>query len=164
LATDPRDEHAVKRFIETFASALVDAGMPQMPSLVFAALLATDTEGLTATDMAERLQVSRAAISGAVNYLAQVGLIARERQPGTRRQRYVLKNPTWYEAVARREQVLNQWITTTRDGVQALGPTTPAGQRLAESLAFFEFLSDELRGVLERWQQKRPSQPPPTAT
>jgi DNA-binding transcriptional regulator GbsR (MarR family) len=164
LAADRRDGSAVRQFIESFASALVDAGMPQMPSLVFAALLATDTEGLTANDLADQLQVSRAAISGAVNYLAQVGLIARERQPGARSRRYVLKNPTWYEAVARREQVLNQWITTTRDGVQALGPTTPAGQRLAESLAFFEFLSDELRGVLARWQQKRPNQPPPAAT
>jgi DNA-binding transcriptional regulator GbsR (MarR family) len=164
LPADARDERAVNRFIESFASALVDAGMPQMPSLVFAALLATDTDGLTATDLAGGLQVSRAAISGAVNYLAQVGLIARERQAGMRSQRYVLKNPTWYEAVARREQVLNQWITTTRDGVQALGPTTPAGQRLAESLAFFEFLSDELRGLLERWQQKRPNQPPRTVT
>lgn len=164
MAADRRDGSAVRQFIESFASALVDAGMPQMPSLVFAALLATDTEGLTANDLADQLQVSRAAISGAVNYLAQVGLIARERQPGARSRRYVLKNPTWYEAVARREQVLNQWITTTRDGVQALGPTTPAGQRLAESLAFFEFLSDELRGVLARWQQKRPNQPPPAAT
>jgi len=164
LAADRRDGRAVHRFIESFASALVDAGMPQMPSLVFAALLATDTDGLTANDLADQLQVSRPAISGAVNYLAQVGLIARERQPGARSRRYVLKNPTWYEAVARREQVLNQWITTTRDGVQALGPTTPAGQRLAESLAFFEFLSDELRGVLARWQQKRPNQPPPAAT
>jgi DNA-binding transcriptional regulator GbsR (MarR family) len=164
LTAERRDEHAVHRFIESFASALVDAGMPQMPSLVFAALLATDTEGLTATHLADQLEVSRAAISGAVNYLAQVGLVTRERQPGTRSHRYVLKNPTWYEVVARREQILDQWITTTRDGVQALGPTTPPGQRLAESLAFFEFLSDELRGVLARWQQKRLNQRPPTAT
>lgn len=164
MSADHRDDLAVNRFIENFASALVDAGMPQMPSLVFAALLAAHFEGLTATQLADQLQVSRAAISGAVNYLAHVDLVARERQPGSRSYRYVLKNPTWYEAVARREQVLNRWISTTRDGVQALGPTTPAGQRLAESLAFFEFLSDELHGLLARWQQKRPSQPPPTTT
>ncbi len=164
MSADDRDDRGVRQFIESFASALVDAGMPQMPSLVFAALLATDTEGLTATQLADQLQVSRAAISGAVNYLAHVDLIARERQPGSRSHRYVLKNPTWYEAVARHEQVLNRWITTTRDGVQALGPTTPAGKRLAESLAFFEFLSDELRELLARWAKTRTNQRPPTAT
>ena len=103
--------------------------------------------------------MSRAAISGAVKYLAQVGLVSRQRQPGSRRHRYVLQNPTWYEAVARREQVLDRWITTTRDGVNALGPATPAGERLAESLAFFEFLSEELRGILTRWEARRVARP-----
>lgn len=153
-----RDEEEVRRFVESFASALVDAGMPQMPALVFVALLATDGGGLTADELAAQLQVSRAAISGAVNYLGHVGLTTRERQPGTRRQRYVLQNPTWYEVIARRERILDRWIATTREGVNALGPTTPAGQRLAESLAFFEFLSTELHDLLARWREHRSDQ------
>jgi len=150
-----RDEAAVHRFVESFASALVDAGMPQMPALVFVALLASDEGGLTAEELATQLQVSRAAVSGAVKYTGQVGLTTRERQPGTRRHRYVLESPSWYELVARRERVLERWIATARDGVDALGPTTPAGQRLGESLAFFEFLRDELSSVLVRWQERR---------
>jgi predicted transcriptional regulator len=51
-----------------------------MPALMFVSLLATDDDGLTADELAARLQVSRAAISGAVNYLAPLGLITRERQ------------------------------------------------------------------------------------
>jgi len=125
-------ENAVGRFVESFASALVEAGVPHMPALVFAALLATDAGGLTADELATQLQVSRAAISGAVNYLGRVGLTTRERQPGTRRYRYVLQDPTWYELVARRERILDRWIATTREGVDALGPSTPAGQRLAD--------------------------------
>ena len=151
-----RDEQAVQRFVEGFASALVDAGMPHMPALVFVALLATDAGGLTADDLAAQLQVSRAAISGAVRYLGHVGLTSRERQPGTRRHRYVLQNPTWYELIARREQLLDRWIATTREGVDALGATTPSGQRLAESLAFFEFLHHELHAILARWRARAP--------
>ncbi len=154
-----RDEEGVRRFIESFASALVDAGMPQMPALVFVALLATDQGGLTAEELAAQLQVSRAAISGAVKYTGQVGLTTRERQPGTRRQLYVLESPTWYDLVARRGRVLDRWIATAREGVDALGPTTPAGQRLAESLAFFEFLRDELQSVVARWQERRAEHP-----
>jgi len=150
-----RDQQAVRRFIESFASALVDAGMPHMPALVFVALLANDDGGMTAEELASQLQISRAAISGAVNYLGRVGLTTRERQPGSRRHRYVLQNPTWYEVIARREQILDRWIATTREGVDVLGPTTPAGQRLVESLAFFEFLSEELHMLLARWNEQR---------
>jgi predicted transcriptional regulator len=148
---------AVGRFVETFASSLVDAGMPHMPSLAFVALLTSDDGRLTADELASQLQVSRAAISGAVRYLSQVGLIVRERQPGSRRYLYALRDPTWYELVASREQLLDQWITTMRQGIEALGPRTPAGERLAESLAFFEFLRREMPAMLERWraQQRR---------
>jgi len=150
-----RDDEAVRRFVESFASTLVDSGLPHMPALVFVTLLATDAGGLTADELATRLQVSRAAISGAVNYLSHIELIARERQPGTRRHRYVLRDPTWYELVARRERLLDRWITTTREGITALGPPTPAGQRLTESLEFFEFLRAEMPAVLARWHKHR---------
>src|SRR5690242_16356652 len=118
---------AVSRFVESFAAALVDAGVPRMPALVFVTLLATDSGGLTASELAERLQVSRAAISGGITYLDRVGLTTRERQPGTRRHRHVLQDPTWYEAVVRRERLLDRWISVTRDGVDALGSASPAG-------------------------------------
>lgn len=159
MASPGRDENGVRRFVESFGAALVDAGMPQMPALAFVALLASDDGGLTAEELAAQLQVSRAAISGAVKYLAHVGLITRERQPGTRRHRYVLESPTWYELVSRRERVLDRWIAATREGVDALGPTTPAGQRLSESLAFWEFLRDEMRSILARWQERQ-TEPP----
>jgi ABC-2 type transport system ATP-binding protein len=71
-----RDEAAVRRFIEGFAAALADGGVPRMPARVFAALLATDSGRLTAAELGERLQVSPAAISGAVRYLTQVALVA----------------------------------------------------------------------------------------
>jgi predicted transcriptional regulator len=149
------NDEAVRRFVESFASALVEAGVPNMPALVFVTLLATDAGGLTADELAAQLQVSRAAISGAVNYLGPLGLITRERQPRTRRYRYVLQDPTWYELVARRERLLDRWIAATRNGVDALGASTPAGQRLAESLAFFEFLREEMPAMLARWRERQ---------
>lgn len=148
-----RGDAALTRFIESFASALVDAGVPHMPALVFVTLLAAEDGGLTAEELAARLRVSRGAISGAVNYLGHIALISRERQPGSRRHRYVLRDPTWYELVARRERVLERWIATTREGVKALGPETTAGRRLAESLEFFEFLSGEMPLMLARWRE-----------
>jgi len=155
IAVTRRAEPAVLRFVESFAAALVEAGVPHMPALVFVTLLATDAGGLTAEELATQLQVSRAAISGAVKYLDQVGLTSRERRPGSRRYLYVLRDPTWYTVVARRERILDRWIATTREGVDALGADTPAGRRLAESLAFFEFLRQEMPALLARWRERQ---------
>ncbi len=146
--------------MESFAAALVDAGLPHMPALVFVTLLATDTGGLTADELATQLQVSRAAISGAIKYLRHIGLTSRERQPGTRRYRYVLQDPTWYELVAGRERLLDRWIASTREGIDALGLASPAGQRLADSLAFFEFLREEMPALLARWREQHAANAP----
>ncbi|MEC4016442.1 hypothetical protein [Streptomyces sp. H27-D2] len=35
------------------------------------------------------------------------------------------------------------------------GADSPAGRRLSETLAFFEFLDKELEGVMERWRVHR---------
>jgi DNA-binding transcriptional regulator GbsR (MarR family) len=150
-----RDQRAVNEFIERFANSLVDAGVPQMPALVFVALLASDSGRLSAGELASQLRVSAGAVSGAVKYLQHVGLISRERAPGSRRHIYVLRDPTWYELVARREQLLDRWIANTRDGIDALGARTPAGRRLGESLAFFEFLRQEMPAILARWKEQR---------
>jgi predicted transcriptional regulator len=154
-----RDPDAILQFIDRFSAALVDAGVPQMPALVFVALLAADSGRLSAAELASQLRVSRAAISGAVNYLIPLGLISREREPGSRRHQYAIQDPTWYEFVGRREQLLDRWITHARAGIDALGTNTPAGQRLAESLAFFEFLRAEMPAMLARWRRQQATKP-----
>lgn len=150
-----RDTEAVLRFIERFASGLVDAGMARMPARVFVALLATDSGRLTAAELAEFLQVSPAAVSGAVRYLTQLNMVSREREPGSRRECYRLFDDVWYEASIRRDQVLARWEAAAREGIEALGHDTPAGIRLAETLAYIEFIEQELPQVLKRWRKRK---------
>jgi DNA-binding transcriptional regulator GbsR (MarR family) len=153
--TRKRDPQAVARFIERFASALVDAGMARMPARVFVALLASDAGRMSSSELAELLGVSPAAISGAVRYLTQVNLASREREPGSRRDYYRVHEDTWYNSALYREQMLTRWKSSATEGVEALGRATPAGARIARSLAFFEFLQGELPAILERWQQRQ---------
>ncbi|MFD7434786.1 GbsR/MarR family transcriptional regulator [Streptomyces sp. NPDC059861] len=150
-----RDRETVSRFVEHFAAQLVEAGMPRMPARVFAALLAADAGALTSAELGEQLQISPAAVSGAVRYLAQVHMVSREREPGSRRERYRVHGDQWYEALTNREAVLKRWEDALRDGVDTLGPDTPAGRRLAETLAFFEYLAGELDALMERWRAHR---------
>ncbi|MCX4866171.1 MarR family transcriptional regulator [Streptomyces sp. NBC_01369] len=150
-----RDEEAVSRFVERFASEMTEVGMQRMASRVFAALLADDDGSMTSAELAVALQISPAAVSGAVSYLTQVSMVGRERDPGSRRDRYRLIDEVWFSTFASRDRVLTRWESTLKEGVRILGEDTPAGARIAETVAFFEFLQAELVGMMDRWHEHR---------
>jgi predicted transcriptional regulator len=150
----PADE-GIRRFIERFALLLTEAGMPRMPSRVFACVLTEDSGRLTAPELAERLEASPAAISGAVRYLTQVGMLVREREPGARRDHYRLHEDLWSEMYSDRSGIMRRMEQAMAEGAELLGPDRPAGRRLDESRAFFAFLQQEMRSVMERWAEAR---------
>lgn len=154
-----RDDEAVRRFVERFALNLAEAGMPRMPARVFAALLSADDGRRTAAELAALLGVSPAAISGAVRYLTQLRMASRQREPGERVDHYRVSTETWYEAITRRDELLARWIQDLAEGVKAVGPDTPAGARLEETRAFFEFLRDEIPHVMAKWRTQRLAEP-----
>jgi DNA-binding transcriptional regulator GbsR (MarR family) len=150
-----QDPEAVRQFVERFASALTDAGLQRMPARVFSVLHGTDSGRLTAAEIAERLQVSPAAVSGAVRYLIHFNLIRREREPGSRRDHFVVENDSWYEAIVNRDEVILRWQKSAKEGIEVLGADTPAGRRMADSLAFFEFIHEELNEMVAKWQKAK---------
>jgi predicted transcriptional regulator len=151
-----RDEAAVVRFVEDLASALMEMGVPRMPARVFAALLTTDSGRLTAAELAAKLQISPAAVSGAVRYLIQVGMARRETEPGSRRHYYRAPDNVWDEVIGIRDHLMSRWTGVLRDGVAILGAATPAGERVADSVRFFEFVGSELPLVIRKWRERGP--------
>ena len=152
-----RDEAAVGIFVERFAELLVEAGMPRMPSRIFVRLLVTDSGRLSALELAEALQISPAAVSGGIRYLTQVDLVKRERPPGSRRDVYLVGHDTWHELLSQRDQQMLRWANSLRAGVGTLGESTPAGERIRESVEFFEFIAAEMPAMLERWRARHNS-------
>jgi DNA-binding transcriptional regulator GbsR (MarR family) len=150
-----RDEAEVQRFVERFADVLANTGWPRMAARVFVALLASDTGQMTSAELAERLQVSPAAVSGAVRYLTQLGLASRQREPGTRRDLYVVHDDVWYTATLRQDQVFRSFDESLRVGVKALGPGTRAAHRLVEVRSFFDYLGRELPKLYEQWEAQK---------
>jgi predicted transcriptional regulator len=144
-----------RRFVERFGLLLTEAGMPRMPARVFAAVLADDEGRLTAAEIAERLEVSPAAVSGAVRYLVQVGMLVRGREPGARRDDYRLHDHLWYEVYAYRGEMLRRWEQAMADGVELLGTGNPAGRRIEETREFFAFLQEELPAMMDRWRERQ---------
>lgn len=152
-AADERDREAVSRFHHDFVFTLLQMGFPRMPARVFVALITNDSGRLTAADLGQALQASPGAVSGAVRYLIQVGLVRREGEPGSRRHYYRVPDHWWDDVVAIRENLMGRWAAVMREGAVVLGADTPAGARVADSARYFEFLSSEMPEVMRRWRE-----------
>jgi MarR family len=144
------------RFVERFALVLRDSGMQPMPARVFAYVLADDADRYTAAELAEGLQVSPAAISGAVRQLVQIGFLVREREPGTRSDLYVLDDADlWTRFFTAELQALRRFQDIVTSGVEWLGTDRPGGRRLAETRDFLAFLHEVLADAVARWPEER---------
>jgi DNA-binding transcriptional regulator GbsR (MarR family) len=146
-------------YIERFAAVLMAAGFPPMPARVFVALLIAESGRLTAAELAAMLRISPAAVSGGVRYLIQLGLVHKERVPGSRRDYYRMPGNMWDDLLRMRDQVMSRWSAMVREGIDLVGPDTAAGARMAEQAAFLDFASAELAEVLSRWKQYRADRP-----
>jgi DNA-binding transcriptional regulator GbsR (MarR family) len=156
--TAQQSDAKVARFIEGLGSALTEAGFPRLPARVFAALLADEDGMMTASELADTLQVSPASISGAVRYLAQVHMLHREREPGSRRDVFVVRDDAWRDAMVNSRRTYDPILRVIAEGVQVLGgEETRAGSRLATSVDFLQFLSAEMEAIAGRWEEHRRS-------
>ena len=141
-------------FIDKFAAVLILAGFPPMPARVFAALQVTDSGRLSAAELVDLLQISPAAVSGAVRYLTGVGLVHKERVRGSRREYYRMPSDIWHQVLLLRNHVLIRWAALLKEGIDIVGSDTPAGRRMAGDVGFFEFLAAEMPALMARWDAR----------
>ena len=154
--TAKRDEAAMRAFVEQMARILADWGLPRMASRVLFVLMSADEQALTAGELAERLDVSPAAISGAVRYLIQINMVAREPVPGSRRDRYRLVDDSWYEVTLAKMTLIKTLADFADQGVRAAGGSrTPAGARLANMRDFYVFVQEALPELLDKWAARK---------
>jgi DNA-binding transcriptional regulator GbsR (MarR family) len=144
----------VLAYVERFASVLVAAGIPVMSARILAALHVTDSGRLSAAELGGMLQISPAAVSGAVRYLSGIGLVHKERVPGSRRDYYRMPPNVWQEVVRMQSLVVVRWSKMLAEGVDVVGPGTPAGERMAEYATFFDFVTGEYSGLLDSWEAR----------
>jgi DNA-binding transcriptional regulator GbsR (MarR family) len=155
---DPADHRTLLLAVERVAGLLTDAGMPRMASRVFAYALADDGDRYTATDFAEGLRVSPAAVSGAVRYLLDTRLLLKERVPGTRADLYrVYEDDVWSAIMTARLPMLRMWEQTVAEAAEMIGPNHRGGRRLRETEAYFRFTREEMESTIQRWKIYRKS-------
>ncbi|MFB8249077.1 helix-turn-helix domain-containing protein [Streptomyces sp. NPDC001046] len=136
-----RDAQAVREYEETLTTVFMASGMPKMMSRVLVGLYTTDEGSLTASELVQRLNVSAASVSKAITYLEGQGLVRRERDE-RRRERYVVGDDVWYQAMIASAHALTQVVEVSRQGVGVLGPGTPAATRLENVARFLDFVQE----------------------
>jgi DNA-binding transcriptional regulator GbsR (MarR family) len=144
------------RAVERFAHTLEMSGVPRMAARVFAYVLAEDSDRYTATQLAEGLRVSPAAISGAVRYLLDARLLFREREPGMRSDLYrVYDDDVWSAIMAARVPMLERFLVGIDEAIELVGADTRGAHRLHETREFFAFMQQEMEATMQRWRVRR---------
>ncbi|MFI6758553.1 helix-turn-helix domain-containing protein [Micromonospora sp. NPDC050417] len=157
-----RDNEAVAEYEETFTTVLMASGLSKMSSRVLTCLFTTDAGSLTASQLAQRLQVSPASISKAIAFLESQSLVRRERDE-RRRDRYVVDDELFYQATIASARSNDQLMETARQGVAILGPHTPAATRLENIARFLDFISESITRAAEQAREVLHAKPAATS-
>ena len=91
--------------------------------------------------MADQLQASSGAISGAIKMLTSVGLVERVPAPASRRDHYRLRDNAWAVLYTNQNAVISAMQAAAEAGIAATGHVSLAGQRLTQMRDFYAFLS-----------------------
>lgn len=154
LGTDEygRTPEVVADFSTQFAELFIHTGLPKMAAAVLARCYAADTGSATAAELVRFLRVSPATVSAAVGYLEGRDLIRRERDAGTRRDRYFVDESAWYRATLADARTNELLAAKARDGAATLGAQTPAGHRLLGMSEYLGKVGLDITRSAERWR------------
>lgn len=139
---------------EQLAVVLTSHGLQRMTARVLATLLFTEQASLTMGELAETLNASTGAISGALKMLTSVGLAERVAAPGSRRDHYRLRDNAWAILFTGQNETIAAMQAAADAGIAVTDSHSPAFQRLAQMRDFYAFLMAEIPALLDRWHQQ----------
>lgn len=147
-------EHRGTEAAEQAAAMITAAGMPRMPARVLMALVAAPEGGYTAAELAERLEVSPAAVSGAVRYLQDAHFARRLPQAGHRRDRYDLVADSFHSVVIGNLPVYLRMADYV-ERIAAEAHTPAAAERSTQMAGFLRFMAERMPQLVDEWIAQR---------
>lgn len=150
-------DHPGVEAAEQASALLAAAGMARMPARVMMALVGSPDEGYTAAELADRLGVSAAAVSGAVRYLVSMRLIQRLSRPGDRRDRYDLTDDAWSGMITSNAP-LYATLAAHMDAIADENTDAPVSVARAREIAdFLRYLAERMPQLAVEWRAERAS-------
>ncbi len=140
------------RIEEEIIELAVRSGLPRMTARVHVDLLLSENGRRTAAELTQRLQVSPASVSLAVNFLVEQGYVRRERDPRRRRDIYVVDDEAWYHSIVISTRQTLESAQAAMAAAETYGPDSPVGQRLAKAGTFLERVVHDMLTSADRWR------------
>jgi len=139
-------------FVETMTEHLYGRGMQRMAARMLAWLLICDPPEQTAAQLADALQVSRAAISGAARDLTTTRLVRRSVRRGDRREYFSVPPAQIRTLINAIPAVLSQGREIADEGLAAMADRPPGTRaRLQEFRDIYAHFEREWPGVVQSY-------------
>ena len=145
-------------FIEEMARSCEEAfGLPRMGGRIWAVLLITDKDQLSAEELMHLVHASRGSVSTMVRMLENIGLVKRVKLRGDRKHYYSSMES---DALIHAElNSIKMFVRLMEHGSRILTrEDRRAKQRLDEIRTLMEFFITEYKTLLERWHKQKAKQ------
>ena len=139
---------------ERLTRMLEEVGFPHTIARVYTALTLAPGEGLSASDLAEELEISKASVSNATQFLAGIDLVERYRVRGSRKTHYRILKDVWGTILAKKFAAIG-YIRRTVEEAITLEPGDKARARLEEMHDVYSFFETEFEEVMSRWNERK---------
>jgi len=146
-------------FIAEMSRVLENFGLPHMVGRVFSALLIANPPEKTAQELADELQASRGAISGAIKMLELMQMVDRKRKPADRKDYFSVRPNAWSSAFMNEIMGIALLRKLAEKGLRIIDSNDPKVSRgLRDMRDMAAFAEEEFPALWEKWtkyQEKR---------
>lgn len=145
-----------REFVDRFGLFMEMAGSSRTAGRLFGWLLICRQPDQSLTELADQLEVSKAAVSNVIRQMQQAGFVERVPDPDSRQHRYQLREEGWLQIAQSRVSFLSTGKELSRDGLKVIGDDPERAGRLTEFATFLEFMEQEYGDALvRRWERYR---------
>lgn len=139
-------------FIERFADYWAVEGASRIEGRIAAYLLLDDSDGVSAAELAEALDISRGSVSTITRRLESLGFITRVRVPGQRTLLHRMHADVWGGFLTRHQNYLRTQRDLAEHMLGRVPEGSPAHARLENMRDYMGWLVDVAR-LPEGWEQ-----------
>ena len=138
---------------ERLTRMLEEVGFPHTVARVYTALTLAEGMGLSTGELVDELEVSKASVSNATQFLVGTELVERYRVPGSREAHYRILKGVWGTILAKKFAAVG-FIRKTVEEAMSLDPSEEAQERLEEMHSVYVFFEKEFEEVQRRWNER----------
>lgn len=143
-------------FIERFADHWAAAGASRIEGLIAGYLILDDSDGVSAAELAHRLDISRGSVSTYTRQLVERGFVRRVRKPGVRSHFFVMDDDVWAGFIEAEQQYLHSQRQLAQATLSQVAADGLPWHRLRNMRDYMEWLiAARLPSEWEQFKQKR---------